>query len=290
MRGWSTRRAGPPDCAAVRQRRTASRWRGEIHLASRCELLVDDLEGARPSHPRARAFTSRQAWSRREEAASSARSPTSPRAKPQRLPRGPCAASAPPIARCQPVDRPAVRLEAEARPSPTATCEAPWGTRRAWRGHRHPVGTSCTNGRSVRARSSPGAAPAARRACARRQRCWPRTKVPALSLDVRAALALHGRRLAAFDVSAPSRAEDGDVFTSVERWRAISHAPAITTRTSSAALLAHCGRPASCVAARATAARRPSCARRGRSPLEDQWPSASGPSRRRAAVATTATP
>ena len=44
------------------------------------------------------------------------------------------------------------------------------------------------------------------------------------SLDVRAALALHGRRLAAFDVERALRGRDGDdILTSIERWRAISH-------------------------------------------------------------------
>jgi tetratricopeptide (TPR) repeat protein len=44
------------------------------------------------------------------------------------------------------------------------------------------------------------------------------------SLDVRAALALHGRRLAAFDVERALETEDGDgILTSIERWRAISH-------------------------------------------------------------------
>lgn len=44
------------------------------------------------------------------------------------------------------------------------------------------------------------------------------------SLDVRAALALHGRRLAAFDVERALRGQDGDgILTSIERWRAISH-------------------------------------------------------------------
>jgi tetratricopeptide (TPR) repeat protein len=44
------------------------------------------------------------------------------------------------------------------------------------------------------------------------------------SLDVRAALALHGRRLAAFDVERALRAQDHDgILTSIERWRAISH-------------------------------------------------------------------
>ncbi len=44
------------------------------------------------------------------------------------------------------------------------------------------------------------------------------------SLDVRAALALHGRRLAAFDVERALQGNDGDgILTSIERWRAISH-------------------------------------------------------------------
>ncbi|HYN68351.1 MAG TPA: CHAT domain-containing protein [Ornithinibacter sp.] len=44
------------------------------------------------------------------------------------------------------------------------------------------------------------------------------------SLDVRAALALHGRRLAAFDVERALHGQDGDgILTSIERWRAISH-------------------------------------------------------------------
>ena len=44
------------------------------------------------------------------------------------------------------------------------------------------------------------------------------------SLDVRAALALHGRRLAAFDAERALAAGDADgILTSVERWRAISH-------------------------------------------------------------------
>jgi tetratricopeptide (TPR) repeat protein len=44
------------------------------------------------------------------------------------------------------------------------------------------------------------------------------------SLDVRAALALHGRRLAAFDVERALDRQDADgILTSIERWRAISH-------------------------------------------------------------------
>ncbi len=44
------------------------------------------------------------------------------------------------------------------------------------------------------------------------------------SLDMRAALALHGRRLAAFDVERALESEDADgILTSIERWRAISH-------------------------------------------------------------------
>ncbi|HYN29091.1 MAG TPA: CHAT domain-containing protein [Dermatophilaceae bacterium] len=44
------------------------------------------------------------------------------------------------------------------------------------------------------------------------------------SLDVRAALALHGGRLAAFDIQCRLTARDPDaILTSVERWRAISH-------------------------------------------------------------------
>ena len=44
------------------------------------------------------------------------------------------------------------------------------------------------------------------------------------SLDVRAALALHGRRLAAFDVERALDAGNPDgILTSIERWRAISH-------------------------------------------------------------------
>lgn len=44
------------------------------------------------------------------------------------------------------------------------------------------------------------------------------------SLDLRAALALHGRRLTAFDVERALRADDvSELLTTVERWRAISH-------------------------------------------------------------------
>lgn len=44
------------------------------------------------------------------------------------------------------------------------------------------------------------------------------------SLDVRAALALHGRRLATFDAERALAAGDADgILTSIERWRAISH-------------------------------------------------------------------
>ena len=44
------------------------------------------------------------------------------------------------------------------------------------------------------------------------------------SLDVRAALALHGRRLAAFDAQrAVATGDPAGILTSVERWRAISH-------------------------------------------------------------------
>ena len=44
------------------------------------------------------------------------------------------------------------------------------------------------------------------------------------SLDVRAGLALHGRRLAAFDAERALRGQDPDgILTSIERWRALSH-------------------------------------------------------------------
>lgn len=44
------------------------------------------------------------------------------------------------------------------------------------------------------------------------------------SLDVRAALALHGRRLASFDAERAIATGDADgILTSIERWRAISH-------------------------------------------------------------------
>ena len=44
------------------------------------------------------------------------------------------------------------------------------------------------------------------------------------SLDVRASLALHGRRLAVFDAERALAAGDADgILTSIERWRAISH-------------------------------------------------------------------
>ena len=69
------------------------------------------------------------------------------------------------------------------------------------------------------------------------------------SLDVRAALALHGRRLAAFDVDRALAAGDDDgILTSIERWRAISHRinpvttprdPEITTRTRELRRLRH---------------------------------------------------
>ena len=101
------------------------------------------------------------------------------------------------------------------------------------------------------------------------------------SLDVRAALALHGRRLAAFDVERALESQDADgILTSIERWRAISHRINPVTTSSDPELTAM---TRELRRLRRVAAERGPCrcrARRRRSPSSrTTWRSASGPSR-----------
>jgi len=200
--------------------------RGDIHLdLALCAVLRGDLAEARDRSRRAsRAFTSRQAWSRREEA---------------RLVRaladiaaGEATASATRTVRSfhtshrpvQPVDRLVVRLEAELALAHGDPAGARAALDRLTRGPRQPVGI-VLHERMLRARTLvlQGQAPAGRRVLRDAAGLLARHQGDAVSLDVRAAMALHGRRIRDVDVGLSlAQGKPRDVFDSVERWRAAS--------------------------------------------------------------------
>jgi tetratricopeptide (TPR) repeat protein len=200
--------------------------RGDIHLdLALCAVLRDDLEEARGQARRAsRAFTSRQAWSRRDEA---------------RLVRaiadvvaGHATASAtrtvrsfhPPDRPVQPVDRLVLRLEAELALARQDAAVASNALARLARGPRQPVGI-VLHERALRARTLilQGRPSAARGLLRDSASLLARHQGYAVSLDVRAAMALHGRRIRDVDVGlALTEARPDRVFDSVERWRAAS--------------------------------------------------------------------
>ncbi len=219
--------------------------RGDIHLdLALCAVLRGDLAEARDQSRRAsRAFTSRQAWSRREEA---------------RLVRaladivaGEATASATRTVRrfhtsdrpVQPVDRLVVRLEAELALAHDDLSGARAALDRLVRGPGQPVGIELHE-RVLRARTLilEGKAPAARRVLREAAALLARHQGDAVSLDVRAAMALHGRRIRDVDVALSLEGgAPGDVFDSVERWRAASqraHLALPNPDEGSAALLA----------------------------------------------------
>ena len=200
--------------------------RGDIHLdLALCALLRNDLEEARDQSRRAsRAFTSRQAWSRREEA---------------RLVRaiadiaaGDATASATRTVRrfhtvgrpVQPIDRLVVRLEAELALAHGDLPGARTALDRLVRGPRQPVGI-VLHERMLRARTLilQGRASAARHVLREAARLLARHQGYAVSLEVRAAMALHGRRIRDVDVALSlADGKPSDAFDSVERWRAAS--------------------------------------------------------------------
>ena len=99
------------------------------------------------------------------------------------------------------------------------------------------------------------------------------------SLDMRAALALHGRRLAAFDVERALDRQDADgILTSIERWRAISHRinPVTTSTDPELAAMTRELRRLRRVAAEREGHASASSSRRSPS-SRTTWPSASGP-------------
>ena len=200
---------------------------GEISLRlARCDLLVDDLDGAR-QHIRAAtaAYRTRQADELVVEAeliratidvaaghdvstvvtmltSSSARPGTRPAAR-----------------------RAAVRLEAEARlllgdvdGAERRLADLPRADRGSLAARLHEM--------LIRARldHARGRSTEADRRILTGNRLLAAHQFQSSSLDVRAALALHGRQLAAFDVGRALASRDGDgILTSIERWRAISH-------------------------------------------------------------------
>jgi tetratricopeptide (TPR) repeat protein len=203
---------------------------GEISLRlARCDLLVGDLGGSRRHVGQAlAAYRSRQADELVLEAqlirhtldvAEGHDLPSVVTALARRTDRGASAAST------RPSDRAALRLEAEAR---ITLGDLDGAERRlaALDGSDESSLAATLHDVLVRARLDRARGRAAE-AVARLEagnRILAAHQFQSASLDVRAALALHGRRLSALDVER-SLAEDGPdgVLGTVERWRAISH-------------------------------------------------------------------
>ena len=200
---------------------------GEISLRlARCDLLVDDLDGAR-QHIRAAtaAYRTRQADELVAEAeliratidvAAGHDVPTVVNMLARRSER----TRMPPASR-----RAAVRLEAEAR----LLLGDVDGAERRLEGLDHADRESLAarlHEVLVRARldHARGRHAEAERRIVTGNRLLAARQFQSSSLDVRAALALHGRRLAALDVGRALEAGRPDgILTSIERWRAISH-------------------------------------------------------------------
>lgn len=203
---------------------------GEISLRlARCDLLAGDLDGARRHVRQATAaYRTRQAVELVREAELvratidvaaghdlSAVVGAMARRVPASGPSGPAT----------PTDREAVRLEAEARLLLGDLDGAQARLDTLGRSHRESL-PSRLHDALVRARlaAASGQPVEAERRITSGNRLLAAHQFQSSSLDVRAALALHGRRLAVFDVERAITEGDADgILTSVERWRAISH-------------------------------------------------------------------
>jgi len=222
--------------AALAQALTAARSEshrleeGEISLRlARCDLLLGDLDGAR-RHVReaTAAYRTRQAADLVREAelvratidvAAGHDLPAVVAAMARRVP------GTDPSSLATPSDRAAVRLEAEARLLLGDLDGAQARLDILGRSHRESL-PSRLHDALVRARlaAASGQPVEAERRITTGNRLLAAHQFQSSSLDVRAALALHGRRLAVFDVERAITEGDADgILTSVERWRAISH-------------------------------------------------------------------
>ncbi|MGL4176308.1 MAG: hypothetical protein ACRCSN_09540, partial [Dermatophilaceae bacterium] len=200
--------------------------RGDVHLdLALCALLRDDLAEAREQAQRAaRAFSARQAWSRRDEArlvqvAVDVRSGSSVAALSRAL-KALTSTGRP----GDTASRMATRLDAELALRRRDISGARSALDRLAHGPRQPVGI-VLHERSLRARTlvGEGRVAAARRVLRESADLLIRHQGDNSSLDVRAALALHGRTIR--DVDVGLALETGDpprLFDAVERWRAAS--------------------------------------------------------------------
>jgi len=203
---------------------------GEISLRlARCDLLLGDLDGARRHVRQATAaYRTRQAVDLVREAelvratidvAAGHDLPAVVAAMARRVP------GTDPSGSATPTDRAAVRLEAEARLLLGDLDGAQARLDILGRSHRESL-PSRLHDALVRARlaAASGQPVEAERRITTGNRLLAAHQFQSSSLDVRAALALHGRRLAVFDVERAIAEGDADgILTSVERWRAISH-------------------------------------------------------------------
>ncbi|HSF99322.1 MAG TPA: CHAT domain-containing protein [Ornithinibacter sp.] len=200
---------------------------GEISLRlARCDLLAGDLDGARRHVRQATAaYRTRQAVELVREAelvratvdvAAGHHLPAVVTAMARRTEHTGATRAA---------DRAAVRLEAEARLLLGDLDGAEDRLATLGRSHRESL-PSRLHETLVRARLDAGRGRhvEAERRITTGNRLLAAHQFQSSSLEVRAALALHGRRLALFDVERAIVAGDPDgILTSVERWRAISH-------------------------------------------------------------------
>lgn len=200
--------------------------RGDVHLdLALCALARDDLAEARDQARRAaRAFTSRQARSRRDEALLvralvDVRGGVRLGAVARLLEQ--FAGDERPVGR---VPRLAARLTTEVALAQGDLPRARQALDRLAHGPRQPVGV-VLHERALRARTlvGEGRTPQARRVLRDAADLLARHQSSATSLDVRAALALHGRAIRDLDVGLSLRTgRPAEVFDAVERWRAAS--------------------------------------------------------------------
>ena len=200
---------------------------GEISLRlARCDLLAGDLDGARRHVRQATAaYRTRQAVELVREAelvratvdvAAGHDLPAVVAEMARRTDRANATTA---------TDRAAVRLEAEARLLLGDLDGAEARLSALGRSHRESL-PSRLHETLVRARldAARGRHVEAERRITTGNRLLAAHQFQSSSLEVRAALALHGRRLALFDVERAISGGDADgILTSVERWRAISH-------------------------------------------------------------------
>ena len=200
---------------------------GEISLRlARCDLLAGDLDGARRHVRQATAaYRTRQAVELVREA--ELVRATVDVAAGHDLPAvvAEMARRTQPTGATRATDRAAVRLEAEARLLLGDLDGAAARLATLGRSHRESL-PSRLHETLVRARldAARGRHVEAERRITTGNRLLAAHQFQSSSLEVRAALALHGRRLALFDVERAITEGDADgILTSVERWRAISH-------------------------------------------------------------------